>query len=164
MPRRFLPRHASARGVALGMALVGLMLAFVATSLLVFPYKVAANPEMQGELLYDLLGHLEYDAASGRFGQIDGDPAMQQKLNALIVGNHLDMQPASAYVINLGNGNVVWSAAPDPRQIAIPALAPGYAMQFVNTPEQQIAVQNFWLRGGAGERIEFRMVVALPTR
>lgn len=164
MPRRFLSRHVSARSVALGVALAGLMLAFLAASLLVFPYKAVANPEVQGELLYDLLGHLEYDAASGRFGQIADAPPMQEKLNALIVGNQLDVPPATAYIMNLGDNAVVWGTSPDPAQLSIPDIAPGYTMQFVTTQEQQIAVQNFWLRGGGGERIEFRMVVALPVR
>ncbi len=84
MQRRLWGHHALARHFAVGIALAGLMLTFLAATLLVFPYKATANPEVQGELLYDLLGHLEYDG-KGHFGAID-DPVMQQKLAALISG------------------------------------------------------------------------------
>lgn len=160
MPGRLLAHDAVARKFALGIALTGLMLAFMAASMLVFPYKATANPEIQGELLYDLLGHLEYDD-HGRFAPVD-DPYMQQRLQTLMLESRLNILPASAYIINQATGQMVWSVNANSPRFDSVDVALGYAMQFITTPGHQLAVQNFWLRDDADARIEFRMVVALP--
>lgn len=149
-----------ARRFALGVALMGLMLTCLAAALLVFPYKLAANPEVQGELLYDVLGQLEY-VDNGRFEVID-DPAMRQKLAALLASNHLNRREGSAYILNLGSGETVWSAAPTPLHFGGLAVNSRYVMQFTHTATHQLAVQNFWLTDSGNARQEFRMIVALP--
>lgn len=163
MPQWLLARHVIARRFALGIALTGLMLAFLAASSLVFPYKAAANPEVQGELLYDLLGHLNYDG-NGRFGPIDDDLSMQRELYKLIAENHLNAPVASAYILNVNTGDVAWSAAANPQRYDSVKVAPGYDMQFITLSDRQLAAQNFWIRNQDGSRAEFRMLVVLPLR
>jgi hypothetical protein len=160
MQRRLAVHPEIVRHFALGIALTGLMLTFLAATLLVFPYKVAANPEVQGELLYDLLGHLEY-GTDGRFGRIDS-PVMQQKLESLVTENRLNGREGSAYILNLGTGETVWSASATPHQFDAIDVGNVYTMQFTQAESHQLAVQNFWLSHN-NVRLEFRMVVALPV-
>lgn len=163
MPKRLLAHHAIARQFALGIALAGLMLAFMAASLLVFPYKATANPDVQGELLYDLLGHLQY-GSNDRFAAVD-DPAMQQRLDMMLMQNRLNTPTAAAYIVNLATGERVWSASASPLRFDAIDTVPdsGYAMQFIDADDHQLAVQNFWIKDAGGIRHEFRMVLALPT-
>lgn len=161
MPKRLLVHDAAARKLALGLALAGLMLSFVAASLVVFPYKAAANPEVRGEVLYELLGHLQY-SDDGRFTAVD-DPAMQQRLALLLLQNRLTVPGAAAYIVELAQGTVVWSASPKVVPVEGSAVEPGYGMQFLHTGGQPLVVQNFWLNTADGSRREFRMVLALPA-
>ncbi|MGB3918117.1 MAG: hypothetical protein WBL07_11845 [Thiothrix litoralis] len=162
MQRRLAVKPHIARQFALGIALMGLTLTFLAATLLVFPYKLAANPEVQGELLYDLLGSLEY-SANGRFEVID-DPIMRHKLAGLLMNNRLNGREGVAYILNLGNGKIVWSAAATSLRVDGLGVNDSYLMQFTHTPTHQLAVQNFWLKDVGKVRLEFRMVVALPIR
>jgi hypothetical protein len=161
MQRRLAGRHDIARHFALGVALTGLMLTFLAAVLLVFPYKLAANPEVQSELLYDLLGNLEY-GVNGHFAAVD-DPVMRQELEALVTENRLNGREGSAYILNLGNGAIVWSSAATSLRFEKVVVNSDYAMQFIQTEGHQLAVQNFWLNDAGHARLEFRMVVALPV-
>ena len=162
MQRWFAAKHPIARHFALGIALTGLMLTLLAATLLVFPYKLAANPEVQGELLYDVLGNLEY-SANGRFEPID-DPVLRQRLADLVVENRLNGRGGMAYIVNLRDGVTVWSAAMAMSfGVDMPKVRDGYTMQFLQTATHQLAVQNFWLKDAGNARLEFRMVVALPV-
>jgi len=160
MQRRYAAQRNIARHFALGIALTGLMLTFLAAVLLVFPYKLAANPEVQGELLYDLLGSLEYQD-DGRFSPID-DPVMRQNLKTLTTQKRLNGREGVAYILNVRNGMVVWQSAPVRSELGAVAVDDTYTMQFKQTPTHQLAVQNFWLKAAGNTRVEFRMVVALP--
>jgi hypothetical protein len=160
MQRRYAAQRNIARHFALGVALTGLLLTFLAAVLLVFPYKLAANPEVQGELLYDLLGSLEY-RDDGRFSPID-DPAMQHNLKTLTTQKRLNGREGVAYILNARNGVVVWQSAPVRAELGAVAVDDTYTMQFKQTPTHQLAVQNFWLKAAGNTRLEFRMVVALP--
>lgn len=160
MQRRYAAQRNIARHFALGVALTGLMLTFLAAALLVFPYKLAANPEVQGELLYDLLGSLEY-RDDGRFSPVD-DPVMRQHLKTLVTQKRLNGREGGAYILNVRNGRVVWQSAPLRAELGVVAVGDTYTMQFKQTTMHQLAVQNFWLKAAGNTRLEFRMVVALP--
>ncbi|SEA10776.1 MAG: hypothetical protein QJT81_08305 [Candidatus Thiothrix putei] len=160
MQRWFAVQHRTARHFALGIALTGLALTFLAATLLVFPYKLAANAEVQGELLYDLLGSVEY-RTDGRFSAID-DPVVQQQLNALIAQKRLNGNEGAAYILNVQSNEVVWQAAATPLLFEGIVVDDVYTMQFIQTATHQLAVQNFWLKDAGNARLEFRMVVALP--
>jgi hypothetical protein len=161
MQRWFAAKRPIARHFALGIALTGLMLTLLAATLLVFPYKLAANPEVQSELLYDVLGNLEY-SADGRFGAID-DPFMRQRLANLVIENRLNGRGGVAYIVNLNNGEIMWHSAAMPNGFVVPEVDNAYTMQFLQTASHQLAVQNFWLKNAGNARIEFRMVVALSV-
>jgi hypothetical protein len=162
MQRRLTVKPHIARHFALGIALTGLMLTFLAATLLVFPYKLAANPEVQGELLYDVLGNLEY-GADGYFDSVD-DPVMQKKLAELLIDNRLNGHDGMAYIVNLGNGATAWSASSTSTRVDESGVNDSYVMQFTHIATHQLAVQNFWLKDAGNARLEFRMVVALPVR
>lgn len=159
MQRGYVSPHV-ARHFALGIALIGLLLAFLSAALLVFPHKLAANPEVQGALLYDLLGMLEY-RQDGHFGPVD-DPAMQQNLKRLIAQRRLNGRDGVAYILNRTNAEIVWQSAPAPVTWRVEGEDNAYALQFKQTATHQLAIQNFWLRATDSTRVEFRMVVALP--
>lgn len=148
-----------ARPFAAGVALAGLMLVFLGASLLVFPFKVTADPKMQGEVLYNILGHLELQA-DGRFAAVD-DPLMRAQLKQIIKGNHLDGREGSAYIVEQGGGKVVWSASGFPLAFDTSSAENHYEMQLQDNGGYHLAIQNFWMKNANGERLEFRMVVAL---
>lgn len=147
-----------AQRFAAGIALAGLMLTFVGASLLVFPYKVTASPASQADLLYDLLGHLDYTQDRG-FHAVD-DAAMQGVLLRMIEKNNLDGREGSAYIIDLGSGKVLWSASGFPLDFELSDLSSGYEIQYHHNGGYHLTVQNFWQRVGL-QRQELRMVVAL---
>ena len=156
-----LQRHVAARQFALGFALIGLMLTFVGAALLVFPYKVTANQELQSELLYDLLGNLDY-RGDDKFVAVD-DPRMQRRLQRLLADNHLDGLSGSAYIRNRNSHSIVWSGATAAMPLDTSNTQNTYKMQFVYADHHQVAVQNFWIRRNNHLREEYQMVVALPT-
>lgn len=161
MQRGYAAQRNITRHFALGIALTGLMLTFLAAALLVFPYKLAANPEVSGELLYDLLGNLEYHDA-GHFSPVD-DPVMQQNLKTLITQKRLNGREGVAYILNVAEGTLAWQSAPLRLVLGGVAADDTYTMQFKQTATHQLAVQNFWLKTAGNTRLEFRMVVALPV-
>lgn len=143
---------------AASVAFAGLVLVFVGAALLTFPFKATANPETQAEVLYDVLGHLERQD-DGHFRAIT--PDIGRQLDVILAENRLDGRHGSAYIVERANGNVVWSASGFPLAFDTTAADDHYAMQFINMGGYRLAVQNFWMRDAAGERFEFRMVVAL---
>ncbi|MEN9503747.1 MAG: hypothetical protein RI964_3032 [Pseudomonadota bacterium] len=157
----WLQRHVAARQFALGFALIGLMLTFVGAALLVFPYKATANQELQSELLYDLLGHLDY-RGDDKFVAVD-DSRMQRRLQHLLADNHLDGLSGSAYIRNRNNHSIVWRSAKSATPLDTDDVKNTYNMQFVYADHRQVAVQNFWISKSNHLREEYQMVVALPA-
>ena len=153
-------RHAAARQFALGFALIGLMLTLIGAVLLAFPLKVTASQTVQGKLLYDLLGHLDYQR-NGQFSAVN-DERMQRRLKRLLVENHLDGINGFAYIRHLNSRTIVWGAKAPALDDRAPFSANGYELQFVHAARYQLAVQNFWVRHNQ-QREEYQMVVALPT-
>jgi hypothetical protein len=147
-----------AQQLASGIALAGL----VGALLLVFPPKAVANTGLQGDVLYDLLGCLEY-RNGGRFEQID-DPSLQAKLGRLVAEYHLDGREGSAYIQNLASHAIVWGVPALPLVFDNRGVSDTYEMQYLLSGDYRLFVQNFWVGNQAGKREAFRMVVALPVR
>jgi hypothetical protein len=156
------PYRPLAQQFALGIALAGLVLVFVGALLLVFPPPAVANSGLQGEILYDLLGCLEYKD-SGHFEQTD-DLSMQVKLKRLAAEYHLNGREGSAYIQNLASHAVVWSVPGLPLVFNSQSASDSYEMQYLSSGDYRLFVQNFWVAEQAGRREEFRMVVALLVK
>jgi hypothetical protein len=80
-----------------------------------------------------------------------------------VIKNRLNGRGGVAYIVNLNNGEIVWHSAAMPNGFVVPAVDNACAMQFLQTANHQLAVQNFWLKDAGNARVEFRMVVALSV-
>ena len=145
---------------ALGFALAGLILVFIGAALLVFPYKAVANPETQSELLYDLLGSVDYQT-NGQFNNVNDD-RIQRRVKWLINSHRLDGKHGAAYIRNLNSKQIVWTASSDALSFDTSLASRVYDLQFIHVNHYQLAIQNFWVRFNS-KREEFQMVVALPS-
>lgn len=159
MPHMARVQNTVTPSVVFDSAFMGLLLMALVTALLAFPLKAAADPQHQEDLLYALLGSLDY-SADGRFIPVT-DPAMQKRLPQLVHDYDLATPAASAYIIDTHRSVIVWSPAAEPLRFEYLPVAADYALQTFDTGTHSVMVQPFW-RMDAGVRREFRMVVALP--
>lgn len=143
--------------------LVIFIYALVAIFALVFSPKAQASSEEQTlhtQLLYDVLGRVEYDGG-GRFTPVK-DAAMLQELKAMIATHQLGSATATAYIRNVSRNMLAWAASPTARLLPQQELG-SYTLRFVRVDDLNVAVQNFWIKHANGQREEFQMVLALPA-
>lgn len=136
--------------------------ALVAIFLFVFSPKTQASEEqaLHTQLLYDVLGRVEYDDG-GRFIPVK-DTAMLQELKAMITTHQLGSATATAYIRNVSRNMLAWAASPTARLLPQQELG-SYTLRFVRVDDLNVAVQNFWIKHADGQREEFQMVLALPA-
>lgn len=130
--------------------------------LFISPSEARAHGEksLHTQLLYDVLGRLEYDEG-GRFTPVK-DEVMLQELEAMITTHQLGSATATAYIRNVSRNMLAWAASPTARLLPQQELG-SYTLRFIRVDDLNVAIQNFWIKHTDGQREEFQMVLALPA-
>ena len=154
------PHQTASKRFVLGFVWTGLIMLLMATLLAALPQRVRAEQNKSGELLYGLLGYLEWQP-DYTFAPVD-DVTMQKKLAQLITHNRLDALDKVAYIRERFTHTLAWEAIPTSRQFDTSAARDTYDLQTFSSEGHQLTVQNFWLTN-ANTRLEYQMVVVFPN-